>query len=338
MSRISLLSPETAGWRTFARERATSPLQHPGWLDALTGAYRLRARIAALVDSDGSILAGLPMVHSKLPRRNRWTSLPFTDALEPVAIDKAHRDELLIALAADDAREPILVRTHAALPGWFSRQVGTVQVIDLSNGLEGILRGAASHHRRSVTRANRPASGLSARLITDRREFLGANLALVARARRRLGAPTQPRRYWSQLWELHERDEALTIGVFLGDQLTANGTFIVARNHAVYKYGAADSSTRQLRTSYLMFATAFDHIAARGVQSLDFGITDLHNTSLRQFKARWGGEERPAHFSATDERVLPETLEPGRLLTKTIQRTPVFVGRTVGSLAYPFVA
>ena len=50
---------------------------------------------------------------------------------------------------------------------------------------------------RSVKRAHRPEVGLTARPITSRSEFLGASLALIARSRRRLGAPTQPRRYWS---------------------------------------------------------------------------------------------------------------------------------------------
>jgi lipid II:glycine glycyltransferase (peptidoglycan interpeptide bridge formation enzyme) len=140
------------------------------------------------------------------------------------------------------------------------------------------------------------------------------------------------------MWELHERDEALTIGVYLDRTLVANGVFLIGRSHSVYKYGATDSATRRFRASYLMFATAFDHIAARGMHSMDFGITDLCNGPLRTFKTRWGGEELPAHFSATDARVLPSTLEPGALLATTIQHTPVFVGRAIGSLAYPFAA
>ena len=338
MSRISLLSPESQQWRAFAREHATSPLQDPAWLDAITGAYGLRARVMALTNSQGALLAGLPMIRSKLPWRSGWTSLPFTDTLEPVAVDHRHREELLIAVADHVDAGPIIIRTRAELPGWVSRQVGTVQVIDLSDGAEGVLRGADGHRRRSVKRARRAEAGLSARSITCRSEFLGANSALIARSRQRLGAPTQPRRYWSRLWELHEQDQAMTIGVYFADELVASGVFIIGRSHAVYKYGASDYATRQLRTSFLMFITAFDSLAVRGVRSIDFGITDLHNASLRGFNARWGGEEQPAYFSATDARLLPATLEPGPLLTKTIQHTPVFVGRTLGSVAYPFVA
>jgi hypothetical protein len=338
LSNLTLLCPENPRWRTFAVEQATSPMQHPSWLDAITRAYRLEARIMALTDLQGVILAALPVICSKLPWRQSWTSLPFTDTLEPVAANRTHRDDLLVAAADDSDTQPILIRTHTHLPGWVSRQVGTVQVIDVSNGAEGVLRGAGAGTRREVKRAQRPEGGLTARPITSRSEFLGASLTLTAQSRRRLGAPTQPRRYWSRVWELHERGEALTIGVYLGGTLVANGVFILAGNHAVYKYSASDSATWKLRPNYLMLATAFDQIAARGVQSMDFGITDLRNMSLRKYKARWGGEEQPAHFSATHAQLLPDTIEPGRLLTQTIQHLPVLVGRTIGSLAYPFVA
>jgi hypothetical protein len=336
LSHLTLLSPEDLGWRAFAAGHATSPTQRPSWLETITRAYGLKAQIVALTDPDGSILAALPMIRSKLPWRHRWTSLPFTDTIEPLAVDAAHRDELLVAVAEDGDLQSILVRTHAPPSGWFSRQVGTVQVVDLSNGAEGVLRGAKRKTRQNIKLAQK--AGLTARPITSRSEFLGASLTLMAQSRQRLGAPTQPRRYWSRVWQLHEREEALTIGVYLCDKLVANGVFIIGSNHAVFKYSASDSATRHLRTNYLAVATALEHIAARGVQSMDFGITDLRNTSLREYKARWGGEEQPAHFSATGAGMLPGTLEPGRLLTKTIQHTPVFVGRAIGSLAYPFVA
>lgn len=338
LSQLTFLPPESPQWRSFTLTHATSPVQHPAWLDTLTRAYGLEASITALTDSQGAILAALPMIHNKLPWRRRWTSLPFTDTVEPVAVNREYRDGLLVAAAEDSNAQPILVRTQAPSPGWVSREVGTVQVIDVSNGAEGVLRAVGAGTRRQVKRAQRPEAGLTARPITSRSEFLGAGLTLMAQSRRRLGAPTQPRRYWSEVWKLHELDEALTVGVYLADRLVASGVFLVGSSHAVYKYGASDAASWKLRTNYLMFTTAFDHLADRGVQSMDFGITGLRNTSLRRFKTQWGGEERPASFSATDARLLPDSIEPGRLLTQTIQHTPVLVGRVIGSLAYPFVA
>jgi CelD/BcsL family acetyltransferase involved in cellulose biosynthesis len=332
---VNITSPDDEPWRTFASAYATSPTQHPGWLDTITGAYGLHSRVITLADSQRTMVAALPLVRRKLPWRRGWTALPFTDTFEPVAINHQRRDELLIA-AAHTQSSPILIRTDIGLPGWFSRQVGTVQVLDVADGAEGVLRRTGAGTRREVKRAERPDAELTARTITSRDEFLGASLTLIAQSRRRLGAPTQPRRYWSHIWNLHKRNDALTIGVYQGGKLIANGVFLVARNHAVYKYSASDSASWRLRANYLMLAAAFDELAARGVRSMDFGITDLLNKSLRKYKARWGGEERPAFFSATDAALLPSTVEPGRLLSSTIQHTPVLVGRTVGSLAYPF--
>ena len=372
----SQLAADDPGWRAFATQHAEFPLQHPDWLDTLTSAYGLRARVTALIDPRGSILAGLPAIRAKLPWRRAWTSLPFTDTFEPIAATRADRDRLLAAIAeyatdptarGEEARcepvrcepvhgelmhgetdrhesagdepargEPVLLRSHADLPGWTARQVGTVQTIDLSEGVDGVLRGAKPKTRQNIKLARK--AGVTARPIVSREEFMGANLDLIARSRRRLGAPTQPRRYWSRVWELHERGQALTIGVYLRETLVANAIFVIGARHATFKYSASETQTRNLRSNYLAFATALEHLQERGTQSLDFGITDLHNTSLRRYKVHWGGEEQPAYFSATDAALLPDTLEPGRLVTKAIQRSPVFVGRAIGSLAYPFVA
>jgi len=337
VAELTSFSPDDERWRVFAQRYATSPFQNPAWLDTLVSAYGLTTQIRALTDSAGSILALLPMTASKLPWRNRRISLPFTDTVEPIAVDAVRRDELLVAIA-QEASPPVVVRTHVDLPGWFSRQVGTVQCIDLSAGAEGALREAAGNTRRHVQRAMRPATGLSARPLCLREEFISDAVEVVSRSRRRLGVPTQPRRFWSRMWELHERGHALTIGAYKREELVALGVFLVGSTHAVHKYSASDLATRHLGSNYLVLATAFESLANRGVETLDFGVTDLRNASLRRFKRHWGGAELPARFSATDPSALPNALEPSRLLAMTIRQSPAFVGRTVGSLAYPLVA
>ncbi len=332
------MSAEEPSWRQFAQLAATSPLQLPVWLDVLIRAYRLRARVLVLSDSTGKVSAALPMISAKLPWKRGWTSLPYTDMFDPVALSREWRDELLAKVAGDATDGPILIRTDVGLPGWTSRQLGTVQVIDVSGGAEGVVRDASSATRRNLKRAQRRGAGLSVRPITGASEFLGPNFDLMVQSRRRLGAPTQPRRYWNEIWGLHVQGGALTMGVYLAGTLVASGVFVLGEKHAVYKYGASDSAAWKLRPNHLMFATAFDELAARGVRTMDFGITDLANRSLREFKSRWGGEEKPAHYSATDAHLLPDSLEPGRLLTQTIQHTPELVGRAVGALAYPLVA
>ena len=334
-----MLEAADPGWCAFAEEHALSPTQRPGWLSVLTGAYGLRARIAALVVDDGGILAGLPMVAAKLPWRDRWSALPYTDLLDVVALGEEHRHALLLALAESARDETILMHADAAsVPGWFSRQLATMQVLEVSGGATEVLSGVSSSTKRHVARARRASAGLEASLVEDRSEFMGATVRLMAETRRRLGAPTQPLRYWGRIWELHARGEAVTIGVRLEGRLLACAVFLLGRRHAVYKYGASDLATRHLRTNYLVFAAAFDELAGRGIRTLDFGLSDLENEGLRSFKARWGGEERIVRFSATDPAALPRSLEPGRLVTGTIQRAPLMLGRMIGAVGYPLLA
>lgn len=338
MSELQILEPGDPRWRSHALEHAESPLQHPAWLDTLIGAYRLRARVAALTAADGTVVASLPLIASKLPWRRRWTALPFTDVLAPVAADGEQRRRLLEALAERPGLKPALVRTHVEASGWASRRVGTLHTLDISQGLDEVLRAANRQTRQNLRVAQRPEHGLAVRALDSRSEFMGAHLALVARSRSRVGVPTQPRVYWSRLWEMHERGDAITLVVDVQGRIAASGLFLLGAGQAVYKYSHADLATRNLRTNYLLLAAAIERFAELGLRSLDFGITDVRNESLCRFKRQWGSEERPAYFSATDAGLLPRTIEPGRLLSKAIQRSPSALGRTIGSLAYGLVA
>lgn len=333
-----LLEPEDSRWQQHALAHADSPLQHPAWLDTLRSAYGLRARIAALIGEDGEVGATLPLIASKLPRRRRWTALPFTDALAPVAAEETQRERLMGALAEHSHLGPTLVRCRVEAPGWTARQVGAVHVLDISAGLDAVLANAARTVRQNVRAAERPENGLSVGPIVSREQFMGANLGLIARSRSRVGVPTQPRRYWSRLWEMHERSEAYTLAVRVEDRPVATAVFLLGTQRAVFKYSASEAAVRNLRTNYLLLVTAIAHLRELGISWLDFGITDLRNTSLARFKRQWGCEEHPAFFSATDARLLPKSIEPGRLLSATIQRAPSSLGRTIGSLAYAYVA
>jgi lipid II:glycine glycyltransferase (peptidoglycan interpeptide bridge formation enzyme) len=130
----------------------------------------------------------------------------------------------------------------------------------------------------------------------------------------------------------------MTVGVYLDGALAASGIFLLGRRHAVYKYSASEPSTWKLRPNHLMLSSAFDLLAARGMRTMDFGLTDLENTTLHHFKAAWGGEEMPAHFSATDPQLLPESTEASRILSVTMQHAPVGVARFLGALAYRYMA
>lgn len=289
------------------------------------------------MDREGALEACLALIRSTLPWRKRWTCLPFSDVVDSIATSTSSREALLAATAQNCKARAIIVRAATSAPGWTARELGTVQTVDLADGATGVLRSAGTNAKRSAKRARRQST-LRTALVGSREEFLGPHLDLIARSRRRLGVPTQPRRYWSLLWDLHESGGAITIGVYRDDALVASGSFLLGASHAIYKYGASEPSTWQLRPNHLMFAAAFDRLAERGMRTMDFGFTDLANSSLREFKRTWGGEEATACYSATDPRVLPQSTEPGRVLSAVIRHAPAPTSRAIGSLGYRYTA
>lgn len=336
MSRLTLLAPGDATWRGFAREHARSPFQLPGWIEILVSSYGLTAQVAALVDDWGEIVAGLPLIRSKLPWRRRWTALPFTDALDPIAVDGDRRDELLRLLAASDGLGPVVVHSGARQPGWANRLVGTRHEVDLSHGAEHMLANASRGHRRSVARARR--AGFWGGPVRSREEFLGPCLGVIARSRNRVGVPTQPRCYWSGLWDLSERGEAGIVAAWLDGDLVSTAVFLISGSHAVVKHAAADRSVRLQHASHFVFMTGFEDVHRRGVRTVDFGVSDIRNEGLHTFKARWGAVAHPVYYSATDSSLLPSTIEPGPIVTAAVKRAPVSFGRALGTVAYAFTA
>lgn len=279
----------------------------------------------------------MPLVESKLPWRHRLNALPFTDTFEAIAAETVNRDRLLTALGRT-AHRPVVVRTEIRLSGWSVRALGTARAVDVSGGAAGVLAAADAKTRRNVKRAQRPGSGLNAQPIVSRDEFMGPHLRLIRATRRRLGAPSQPQRYWDQIWRLHELGHAVTVGVYLEGRLVASGVFLLGVGEAVYKYSASDPSVWRLRPNYLMLASAYDELASRGIRMLSFGVTASSNRSLREFKSRWGGEEHTAYHSSTDPRLLPTSLEPGSLLSRAIRTLPPVASCAIGALAYPLAS
>ena len=240
-------------------------------------------------------------------------------------------EELLSALSLHPELPPILVRTHAELAGWFTQQVGFVHVLDISDGRDGVLRAATRTTRQNVRVAERPETGIEAKVLSTRSEFMGPHLALVARSRSRACPQAAP------------------LGSRIGTCRSGASTTVVSTAGALQRRARCSCSARQRGGQVQRsgsdpaaapelpgLATAIDHLHAKGIRSLDFGVTDIRNETLREYKRRWESEEQPAHFSATHPRLLPDSLEPGRLLTRAVQRTPSVVGRTISSLSYPF--
>jgi CelD/BcsL family acetyltransferase involved in cellulose biosynthesis len=327
-----LLDPRTdERWGDFVdRAEGATMFHHPAWLDLLAARYRYEFAASCVLDGDGRVVAGLPWarIESRLTGR-RLVALPFSDACPPL-VDGAAEDEL--ARAVEEHRREMGLGLEVrwrmdALPGEVVHSYWR-HTLPLDSDVEGVERRAKSSIRRGVTKARR--EGLTFERRTDA-AALDAFYRLHLHTRRRLGAPTQPKRFIDGLGDLFERGHGFVGLVSDGTQPVAAAVFLRLRDHLIYKYGASDSAALARRPNNLLFAEVIRWACENGCQELDFGRTDLDQEGLKQFKRGWGADEVPLHHTYAGMEP-PSGEGPARLLAPVIRRSPPSVGRLFGAL------
>jgi hypothetical protein len=183
---------------------------------------------------------------------------------------------------------------------------------------------------RGVRRALR--EGLRAEVRTD-----GAALARFYRlhmaTRRRLGMPTQPRRFIMGLEPLFDEGLGFVQLVRAGERDVAAAVFLTSHGVLTYKYGASDPRSLAARPNNLLFMEAIRWGCEHGFRTLDLGRTHWDQDGLRSFKLLWGAEERElryrhlGHGRARDARV-------GGALGALIRRSPPVASRLIGEVLY----
>lgn len=339
--RIRSIDPiaEPEWLRLVERSPAAEAFHHPRWLELLRAQYGYELR-ACCVDDGRGIVAGIPLarVESRLTGR-RLVAIPFSDVCPPLLArdaDPAALDALGPALAAEAGREGLDLTLHAPLPsvpGAFVQPGFYRHLLPLAADPAEVERGfSKSQIKRGIKKARR--EGLRAERRTDV-AALDAFYALHLRTRRRLGVPTQPRRFIRRFEALFAAGLGFVELILDGDEPIAAAVFLTHNGNVTYKYGASDAGKLAKRPNNLLFAEAIRWACEEGWRTLDFGRTDLDNEGLRSFKRSWGAEEVELSYTHLAERA--PSPGPGlreRAIGATIRRSPAFVGRLIGEALY----
>lgn len=336
-----LLDPiEDFRWLALVEESPSAEaFHHPRWLELLNLQYGYEIR-ACCIESDRGIEAGIPVarVESRLTGK-RLVALPFSDTCPPVLAkdaDPAALPALAEALAEESSRTGLALTLHAPLPhspGAFVQPRFFRHVLQLAEDpVEVEQRYAKSQVKRGIKRARR--EGLRAERRTDA-TALSAFYRLHVKTRKRLGAPTQPKRFIRRFEQLFGAGLGFVEIVFDGEQPIAAAVFLTHNARLTYKYGASDASMLEKRPNNLLFADVIRRGCEAGFRELDFGRTDVCNEGLRSFKRSWGATESElAYTYFTDKEPSPEPALRDRVVSGAIQRSPALVGRLIGEAAY----
>jgi CelD/BcsL family acetyltransferase involved in cellulose biosynthesis len=317
-----------------------SIFHHPAWLSLLRDAYGYAIEACCVAAPDGRLLGGLPVaeVSSRLTGR-RLVALPFSDFCPPLIAPEAPA-EAVVALR--DAL--VRLRSNRGVP---------LEVRGNGQALRGAAPGERFHHHvialeadvaavarrftkpqvsRGVRRAVR--EGLQTTRCVDRSALL-AFYRLHAATRRRLGVPTQPRRFILGFEELFQQGLGFVLLVHRQGQPIAAGVFLTFGDTLLYKYGASDARWLQTRPNNLLFMEAIRWGCEQGMRALDLGRTHWGQESLRAFKLAWGAQERELRYRYVGGGAPPARNGRGeRLLGAVIRRSPPLAGRVIGEVLY----
>lgn len=313
---------------------------HPRWLELLRAQYGYGIHACCVADGD-RIVAGLPIarIESRLTGR-RLVALPFSDLCSPVVAEGADAGPALAALAGALAEERertgLELTIHAELdgiPGAHVQHGFFRHLLPLAADPAEVERGfSKSQIKRGIKKAVR--EGLVAERRTDT-AALDAFYALHMPTRKKLGVPTQPKRFVRRFAGLFEAGLGFVELVKDGERPIAAAVFLTYNGTVTYKYGASDVSALGKRPNNLLFSEVIRQACGEGFHTLDFGRTDMDNEGLRAFKRSWGASEVELSYTyLTDEPPSTEVPLRNRIMTATIQHSPAGVSRLVGETLY----
>jgi CelD/BcsL family acetyltransferase involved in cellulose biosynthesis len=319
-----------------------SVFAHPAWLELLARCYRYKFSALCVAGDDGELAVGMPLarVESRLTGR-RLVSLPFSDFCPPVrAAGVAPEADLRLAEALADLRRStgLRVEIHDAFPLVESAHMVSrffLHRLELESDADAILGRASKSQKRGRAKALR--EGVTTRVGTDR-AALDTFYGLHLRTRRRLGVPTQPRRFIRGFEQLFARGLGYVLIAEYQGQPIAAAVYLTFGDTTLYKYGASDERHLELRPNNLVMAEAIRTACESGHTSFDFGRTDTANAGLARFKRSFGAAERELSYTYLADDVRAEG--HGRLdkvLAGVIQRGPHWAGQAIGSALYRHV-
>jgi CelD/BcsL family acetyltransferase involved in cellulose biosynthesis len=328
---------------------AATPFHHQSWVGLVSESYRFPAFAAAVLDTRGDVIAGIPIVEVRhRPSRPRWVALPFTDHCPPLVTtadgEAALQAGLRYALASSGARS---MEVRGELPGVPAHQVGVRHLLRLDRDEGAVFAGFhASQVKRNIRRAQR--AHVTVRPGTREQDLTETFYRLHLMTRRRQGVPVQPRRFFVMLWHrvLAQGYGTVLIAEHDGRPVAA-AVFLRYNATLIYKYGASDAAAWSLRPNHALFWHAIRDGCAAGDSWLDWGRSDVGNHGLRAFKASWGAEELPlvhsvlrADGAASGSRT-GRRLAPSRASTAAgalISHSPPLVCRIAGRTLYRYTA
>jgi len=292
-----LRSDEQECWDQFVDKYSKATIYHTNWWhQIIISCFRHKFYSLVARTFDGHICGILPLFYIRGLLRSSLVSSPLRDRGGVLGNAEARRAlaGAAIKLAKDLNCSYLLLKQGEKFPELDAEQYERLDywvtmVIDLPlewNNLN-------SKVRWSVRKAER--SGLSFEIINNNPSVGDRFFHLFKETRRRLGVPTYTRQFFHFL-----ANQSTNVCFCFASQNGKDLAGIILLhygNKVLSGYAANSKLGRAFRASDFAFWHAIHWASKNGYSKFDFGADSPNQTSLREFKKKWGGvEETISHY------------------------------------------
>ena len=300
LSNITLtIDPRTDPlWDQLLHRHSSSVFHSPAWIQALTDTYGWDAKAHIVLDAEGQPCCGIPFCRISDILGERILALPFSDYCDPLVAEPSLSLHLLGGLLAENCSVSLRC-LHTALPLADARFTLTKEAkwhgLDLQRPLDEIWNSIHDSSRRAIRKSRR--EGLQVRLASsesDLRAFFEMHLKI---RKYKYGMLAQPYAFFKNIWRhFIERGCGFLLLAVLGDTILAGDLFLEWKNTLYYKFNASTFGELSHRPNDLLIWEGIQQAKARGLQYLDFGLSDLDQEGLLRFKRKFATEEKTISF------------------------------------------
>lgn len=352
---MALVATQQEALSLFIASRTDEPFYYqPAWLDLLSRLYGYPVHTLRTTDADGALTGVLPVMAVRSPLTGRRiVSLPFSDCCPPLVTHDAAAHGLIdqaLALAREERARYLELRSGvlAALesrPELTRNDLYSRWVVPLERDAAAVWKRVKSPAQRQVKKARK--EGVTVR-AGERRDDMDAyyRLHLMTRSRKH-GMPSQPPRYFRDLWETFAApdrpapDQAGQVRLLLAEHegvIIAGIILLVSGVTVRYAYGASDERYLRLGPNNALMWEAISWACEHGYTRFDMGRTANDNPGLVSYKRNWGAQEEPLPYYYHPKIAgLASTSEESwkyRLLTGCWRRLPLPISASLGGVLY----
>lgn len=280
-------------WLRLVCAAGGSLFTSPPWIRALCDAYGFSPTARVLTGSGGVPRSGHSWIDVDDIRGRRRLSLPFCDRADPILARAEDWAEVSRDALNDDV--PYTVRCLAGSAAAADPRLGVTSraashVTPLTAPLDEIRQRFRPQTRRNIATADR--AGLEVVLTAEAAAVGEYHRLHVALRKNKYRLLAQPRCFFDAIWRAFAATDSIRTALALVDgRPVAAAIYLIWLDTIYYKFGASDPQHLRLRPNDALHWAVLQWAHARGLRSLDWGLSDLSQPGLVAYKRKWATVE-----------------------------------------------